>query len=227
MEAFAQALAAGMKVGEAYKRAGYRPGTERALRSSSNTLKKQVWPRVEYLLNRRASNQAIATEGVIQRIGLKKQSIALELLKSATASMADYVKPGADGALVFDFSACTRDQLTAIQEMSVEEFMDGKGEDARPVRRTKIKLYNRNVNLMNLARMFGWVAERQEDVKTLEARIRNMTPEEQAAGARSMMAEMQARLAEIAAREARTGATDAVYEDVPASEAPAGLGLPK
>ena len=94
----------------------------------------------------------------------------------------------------------------SIQEVTVEEFMDGGGEDAERVRRTEIKLYNRNVALMNIARMFGWVIERQEDTKSLEARLRTMTPEQREDVARSFQAQLQAKLREAAAE---TEATDA------------------
>lgn len=215
-EALVAGLVEGKSVVEAYRSAGYREGEKfTTFQAAARKAKRIVWPRVEYLLQRRASNQERGTELAIRRMAIRKETVARELLKSATASMGDYVRLSGDGrSLVFDFSKCTPEQMAAIHELSVEEFMDGRGEDAVPVRRTRIKLYNRNAALMNIARMFGWVIERQEDTKGLEARLRQMTPEQRREHADALMAEVQRSLAEHAARQAQAAATDAEYEDV-------------
>jgi phage terminase small subunit len=214
-EAFVAALVAGKTVSEAYGQAGYQSRSPKTFDSAARKLKAKVWPRVQYLLQKRVSNIETASERVVERLALRKEKVARELLKSAIGSMGDYTRLSADGrSLVFDFSKCTPDQMAAIHELSVEEFMDGRGEDAVPVRRTRIKLYNRNAALMNVARMFGWVIERQEDTKSLEARLRQMTPEQRRQHADDLAAQIQRRLAEHEAQQqAKIEASDAVYED--------------
>ena len=54
------------------------------------------------------------------------------------------------------------DQLAAVQEITVEEFVVGAGEDARQVRRTKFKLSDRGVAIERLNKMFGWNIGRSE-----------------------------------------------------------------
>jgi hypothetical protein len=45
-----------------------------------------------------------------------------------------------DGYPVLDYSELTRDQAAALVEVTVEDFKDGRGDDARDVRRVKFKL---------------------------------------------------------------------------------------
>jgi hypothetical protein len=44
---------------------------------------------------------------------------------------------------VLDWSKLTRDQAAALIEVTVEDFLDGRGEDAREVRRVHFKLANK------------------------------------------------------------------------------------
>ena len=56
-----------------------------------------------------------------------------------SSNMLDYVEVEGKDAIV-DMSALTRDQAAAISEVTVETYMEGKGEDAERVKHTKIKL---------------------------------------------------------------------------------------
>jgi phage terminase small subunit len=63
---------------------------------------------------------------------------------------------------VIDLSGATRDQLAALQEITVEDYLDGRGKDARQVRRTKIKLADKQGAIERLNKMFGWIVDRSE-----------------------------------------------------------------
>jgi phage terminase small subunit len=63
-----------------------------------------------------------------------------ELTKIARANMLDYMRVGPQGDPVLNFADLTRDQAAALGEVMVEDFLDGRGEDAREVRRVKFKL---------------------------------------------------------------------------------------
>jgi phage terminase small subunit len=63
---------------------------------------------------------------------------------------------------VVDLSAATDDQLRATQEITVEDYLDGRGKDARQVRRTKIKLADKQSAIERLNKMFGWIIDRSE-----------------------------------------------------------------
>jgi hypothetical protein len=66
-----------------------------------------------------------------------------ELQVIAYSNLQDYTKIQADGSLVVDFSQVSREQMAAVKECVVEEFMDGRGEDAREVRRIRFKLHDK------------------------------------------------------------------------------------
>jgi hypothetical protein len=61
----------------------------------------------------------------------------------------DYVGPDFAMREISEFS---RDQAAALQEITVETFMDGRGEDAREVRRVKFKLADKRAALVDLGR---------------------------------------------------------------------------
>jgi phage terminase small subunit len=63
--------------------------------------------------------------------------------------MADYMKSTPTGDPYLDFSALSRDQTAALSEVTVEDFLDGRGEGARSVRRVKFKLHDKRAALVN------------------------------------------------------------------------------
>ena len=62
--------------------------------------------------------------------------------------MADYMKSTPQGDPYLDFSALTRDQAAALSEVTVEDFLDHRGEEARSVRRVKFKLHDKQAALV-------------------------------------------------------------------------------
>ena len=80
----------------------------------------------------------------------------------ASANMLDFMVVGPSGDPVTDFSKLTRDQAAALQEITVDDYMDGRGKEAREVRKVKFKLADKGTAIMNIARLFGWIIEKQE-----------------------------------------------------------------
>jgi len=83
---------------------------------------------------------------------ITRERILNELAKMGFANMADYMRVDADGAARLDLSALTRDQAAAIQELTIEETTEGKGDDKYSVRRTRFKLANKRESLELLGR---------------------------------------------------------------------------
>jgi phage terminase small subunit len=99
---------------------------------------------------------------VAERLEITKEQIVDELAKIGFSNMLDYMRAGPDGDPYLDFSGLTRDQAAALSEVTVEDFKDGRGEDARDVRRVKFKLHDKKGALVDLAKMLGFMVEKHE-----------------------------------------------------------------
>ena len=84
-----------------------------------------------------------------------------ELARIAYANIADFTRKVGEERVV-DLSRATRDQLAAVQEITVEDYLDGRRENARQVRRTKFKLADKQGAIERLNKMFGWIIDRNE-----------------------------------------------------------------
>ncbi len=90
-----------------------------------------------------------------QRTEVKADDVIRELVKIGFANMLDYITIGKDGDPYVDLSSLTREQAAAIGEVTVEDFIDGRGEDARSVRKIKFKLADKRGALVDLGRHFA------------------------------------------------------------------------
>jgi phage terminase small subunit len=81
----------------------------------------------------------------------------------AFANLMDYMRIGPSGDPVLDFSDLTREQAAALTEITVDDYLDGRGERARDVRKVKFKLGDKRAALMDIAKLFGWITERREN----------------------------------------------------------------
>ena len=83
------------------------------------------------------------------------ERIVSELAKIGFANMQDYMSATHDGDPFLDFSKLTRDQAAALAEVTVDDFVDGRGEEARAVKRVKFKLHDKRAALVDLGRQLG------------------------------------------------------------------------
>lgn len=97
-----------------------------------------------------------------QKLEITQQSVVNELAKIGFANMADYMRVGPGGDPVLDFSKLTRDQSAALSEVTVEDFTDGRGDDARDVRRVKFKLADKRAALVDIGRHLGMFPNKLE-----------------------------------------------------------------
>jgi hypothetical protein len=77
--------------------------------------------------------------------------------------MMDYMRIGPSGDPVLDFSKLTREQAAALTEVTVDDYLEGRGKEAREVREVKFKLADKRAALMDIAKLFGWIIERREN----------------------------------------------------------------
>ena len=151
-EAFARAIVEGSSGRAAYGAAGYRAKGAVADANASRLL-----------TNAKVSARIAELKGLAaQASTVEATRVLTELAKLAFANMADYMRVGPGGDPVLDFSKLTRDQAAALVEVTVEDYLDGRGEDARQVRRVKFKLASKLVALELLGKHLGLFKDRVE-----------------------------------------------------------------
>lgn len=91
-------------------------------------------------------------EKQVEKLEITAERVLRELALIGFANMEDYMRVGDDGDPYLDFSALTRDQAAALQEVTVEDFKEGRGENARDVRKVKFKLADKRAALVDLGR---------------------------------------------------------------------------
>jgi phage terminase small subunit len=155
-EAFCLAVSSGTSGTQAYLSAGY-VCTEGAAAVAANRLLKQ--PKIAARIAELAGRVA---EVVCQKTGVTLAAVVDELAKIAFSNMLDYVRVGPDGDPYVDMTDLNRAQAAAIGEVVVEDFKDGRGEDARDVRRIRFKLLDKKGALVDLGRHLGGFVDRKE-----------------------------------------------------------------
>jgi hypothetical protein len=112
----------------------------------------------------KARVQAEVTKLAIERSAITMKRVAVELGRIGFANMIDYMRiDPVEGDPVLDFSKLTREQASALTEITGDDYLEGRGETAREVRKVKFKLADKRAALMDIAKLFGWITERREN----------------------------------------------------------------
>lgn len=90
-----------------------------------------------------------------RRAEITIEAVLRELAKIGFANMADYMRTTSNGDPYLDFGSLTRDQAAALSEVTIEEYVDGRGTGAREVKRTKFKLHDKRAALYDIGRHLG------------------------------------------------------------------------
>jgi phage terminase small subunit len=99
--------------------------------------------------------KAAAAEGAVATA----RQVLEELTRIGLANMADYIGPNFETR---EISEMSRDQTAALAEVTVETFMDGRGQDAREVRKVKFKLADKRGALVDLGRHHKLFTDKHE-----------------------------------------------------------------
>ena len=129
-------------------RAGYSAKTAASI-GQENLTKPEIDAAIAIAMERRAERTEITADRVLR-----------ELAKIGFSNMPDYVTVGGNGDPFVDLRALDREQAAAIQEVTVEDFKDGRGADARDVRRIKFKLADKRAALVDIGKHLGMFIER-------------------------------------------------------------------
>jgi hypothetical protein len=119
---------------------------------------------------------------------MSAHEVLQELLRVVRADVLYYMRIGPHGDPVLDWSRLTRDQAAALVEVTVEDFLDGRGEDAREVGRVRFKLASKIDALELLGKHHKLDTDRVEHqyggasladrLAAALARVRGETPQE-------------------------------------------------
>jgi phage terminase small subunit len=94
---------------------------------------------------------AVAIHRAAERYAISRERINAEMALISFSNMLDYLRVGSEGDAYVDLSTLTREQAAAISEITVERYTEGRGANARDVRRVRFKLYDKQTALMNHA----------------------------------------------------------------------------
>ncbi len=155
-EAFVANLLKGMTQGPAYIAAGYRAEGHAAEACANKLLKNAE------VAARLAELQAAVTEKAVERTAITKERVLDELGKLGFSNMLDYVSPRDDGLVHIDLSALTRDQAAAIQEVTIDQYEEGEGDEAKTVNKVKFKLSDKRAALVEIGKHLGMFKDKLE-----------------------------------------------------------------
>lgn len=158
-------------------------GNQAAIRAgySSKSVNTAVWklfarPRVMRELERR---QALASA----RATMTKEALVERLEWIVEANMSRYMRSNADGDPVLSFAQLTREESYALTEVTVETYTEGRGEDAKQVKRVKFKRADMLKAADLLTKLHGWEKPKKVDVnvRSMETRPTDDTQAAEAA----------------------------------------------
>ena len=96
------------------------------------------------------------------KLDLSTEKVLSGLSSMGLSNMLDYIKTTEDGGAYVDLSNLTQEQAAAIQEVTVDEYTEGRGKAARRVKRTKFKLADKIRALELLGKYLKLFTERVE-----------------------------------------------------------------
>jgi phage terminase small subunit len=95
-----------------------------------------------------------------RKLEITAEQVLREIALLGFANVMDYFTPQADGTACVDLSRLTRGQAAAITEVTVEEFVSGRGAAGREVKRVKVKLADKSRNLELVGKHLGMFARK-------------------------------------------------------------------
>jgi phage terminase small subunit len=100
---------------------------------------------------------------IAAKIAITPERVLQEIAKIAFFNRSKIMRVAADGTPYYDFSEITEDDWAAISTVSVKEFKEGRGDDARDAIEIKIGEHSKTDALEKLAKYFGMYAPEKHD----------------------------------------------------------------
>ncbi|KKN00367.1 hypothetical protein LCGC14_1138420, partial [marine sediment metagenome] len=100
------------------------------------------------------------------KLEISADKVLAELAKMGFSNISDFIRVQKDGSAYVDLSAMTREQAAAIQQITVDEYTEGRGEAAREVKRVRIHLADKNRSLELLGKHLKLFTDPDQDKPT-------------------------------------------------------------
>lgn len=107
---------------------------------------------------RREALEAAVVERVIEKTGITKERVLEELALIGFGTLQDVAAVFEDG----EISSISREHAAKISELVVDTYMDCAGNDAREVKRVRLKLWDKRAALVDIGRELGMFKSRHE-----------------------------------------------------------------
>lgn len=147
----------GFKEPEAALMAGYESA------SASQLFKRpDVVAEIERRMNMLSARSKVTAEWITEQ---------LYNIANGGNTLAKYKRVLDDGSIMHDFTGATREELALITDLTVESYMDGKGEDAREVKKFKVSHTEPKSALDSLARILGMFKDKVEVEHSVTERL--------------------------------------------------------
>ncbi|MPZ36666.1 MAG: hypothetical protein GEU95_01165 [Rhizobiales bacterium] len=153
-EAFARAIVEGKSGREAYRSAGYKPKNDATADACASRLLAEpaVAARVTVLKEAAADDSVMSAREVLE-----------ELSKLGRSSIKNCIVNGDDaGEVIASLSDMPDEVAATIQEMTVETYTEGRGDNARGVKRVRLKLHSKTSALDLLGKHYKLFTEKHE-----------------------------------------------------------------
>ena len=92
------------------------------------------------------------------RTKITQDRVLEEMARIAFANMGDFITIDETGTPILDFSRANNVKLASVAQITQEVYMEGRGEDAVPVKKTVFKLHDKGKHLEMLGRHLGLFA---------------------------------------------------------------------
>lgn len=155
-------------------------------------MKQRIYPRIFELMRMPLVQAAIRErqKELSNRMMITAEMVKAEIGKVAFASLKKYTALDASGSpIVGDWNDLTDDDWAALAEITSETYTEGRGEDAREVKRVKYKTHPKLEALEKLAKILGMYAPEKLEItgkdgqpirQDIRAVTMNLTPEQAA-----------------------------------------------
>lgn len=135
-------------------------------------------------------------ERALESAQLDPQNVIREVAKIAFSNLWNFTRLAQDGNRYIDLTSVTEEQMAAVSEIEISEYKEGRGEDARDVIKTRVKMHPKMAALDKLMlalriyepeggavfNNYGTIDQRKQTLK-----LESATPEDAAKEYRKLM----------------------------------------